>query len=73
MQEIVKQEIQPNNILARSDANLKRTRQNFLNQYEMVNHYENWQPSYKFAVSQSAIESVGTVLKNNSEKKDYVF
>ena len=39
----------------------------------MVNHYKDWQPSYKFAISSSAIDSVDTVLKNNSAKKDYVF
>lgn len=39
MQEIVKQDYEPGNILARSDANLARTRQQFLDQYEMVNQY----------------------------------
>jgi len=39
MEEVVKKEISPNNILARSDANLTRTRQNFMSQYGMVNDY----------------------------------
>jgi len=40
MQDIAKQEIMPMNILARSDANLMRTRENFLQQYELTSAYE---------------------------------
>ena len=73
MREIVKQDYQPGNILTRSDANLARTRQQFLDQYEMVNQYtaaENV-PSYKFALSSSLIDSVKTVMENQSKSKDY--
>ena len=29
-------------------------------------------PSYKFALSSAVIDSVDTVIKNNSEKKDFI-
>ena len=58
MQQIVKKDYMPSNILARSDANLERTRTKFLNQYEIVNeHLEaNKRPSYKFALSTKLID-----------------
>ena len=74
VQEIVKKDYTPANILTRSDANLARTRMNFLNQYELVDDYKRNEglPSYKFALSSSLIESVDTVIENNGEKKDYI-
>ena len=73
MREIAKEDYLPGNILARSDANLARTRQNFLSQYELVNQYQRGagMPSYKFALSSAVIDSVDTVIKNGSESKEW--
>ena len=72
MQELSRVDDMPGNILNRSNAELSRTRQNFLDQYEMVNQYNASGPSYKFTMSQAIIDSVATVIKNNATSKEYV-
>ena len=62
----------PHNILARSDAELATTREDFLDQYDMFNQYKLTVPSYKYTLSTSLIDSVETVLKNKTQSKDYV-
>ncbi len=71
---MVKKDYLPSSVLARSDANLARTRSKFLNQYEILNDHkaQNLKPSYKFALSSTVIDKVDTVVRNNSERKDYL-
>ena len=73
MQDLSRNDNMPHNILNRSDAELAKTRQNFLDQYEMINQYKmNTGPSYKFTMSTKVIDSVAEVLENNTVSKEYV-
>ena len=58
MQELQRYDNMPINILNRSDAELARTRQDFLDQYDMVNQYTKAGPSYKFTLSTDLVSQV---------------